>query len=312
VSNTRELHDSAMDLFELGMLTARAGNVEESRRLLSQALEKEIEAADSVATDYSLEPTRSILWRSAASIALRIGDVKRAMRCVEAGLVGNPPEDIKVETALLREQILVLEAATKDYRLKAPSGLTLIEQISRRFRSTAPVDITGLARALGLAVRQADLGSDTAGEIFPDLYRGGSSGYTIRVNASDSQRQKRLTVAHEIAHFLRHRDRIGNRLVDDRMYRSRLESTKEREAEKLAFDLLMPRALIGNFRSAGINDPLQLAEQFNAGSWVTGWLFSGGHLRSPVSQRAVGEIILVRFPQLSWSRITDSETQAMR
>jgi hypothetical protein len=34
VSNTRELHDSAMDLFELGMLTARAGNVEESRRLL--------------------------------------------------------------------------------------------------------------------------------------------------------------------------------------------------------------------------------------------------------------------------------------
>jgi Zn-dependent peptidase ImmA (M78 family) len=51
--------------------------------------------------------------------------------------------------------------------------------------------------------------------------------------------------------------------VDDRMYRSRLGSTREREAEDLAFDLLMPRALIGNFRSAGINDPVQLAERFN-------------------------------------------------
>ena len=67
----------------------------------------------------------------------------------------------------------------------------------------------------------------------------------------------------EIAHFLRHRERISNRLVDDRMYRSRLGTTKEREAEELAFDLLMPRALIGEFRSAGMKDPEQLAERFN-------------------------------------------------
>jgi Zn-dependent peptidase ImmA (M78 family) len=70
-------------------------------------------------------------------------------------------------------------------------------------------------------------------------------------------------VAHEIAHFLRHRDRISNRLMDDRMYRSRLDSTRETEAEQLAFDLLMPRALIGDLRSKGFNDPLQLAERFN-------------------------------------------------
>ena len=83
------------------------------------------------------------------------------------------------------------------------------------------------------------------------------------MNASDSPRQKRLTVAHEIAHFLRHRERISNRLVDDRMYKSRLGTTKEREAEELAFDLLMPRALIGEFRSSGVKDPQQLAERFN-------------------------------------------------
>ena len=251
MSDTRELHNSAMDLFELALLNARAGNSAQSRSLFIKALEKEAAAADSVASDYDLEPTRSVLHRSAASIALRIGDVQKAKQYVEAGLAGNAPADIREEMVVLREQILVLEAATADYRLRAPRGLTPIEQISRRFRSTAPVNITGLAKALGLAVRQVDLGPQIAGEIFPDLYRGGPSGYTIRVNASDSPRQKRLTVAHEIAHFLRHRDRIRNKLVDDRMYRSRLGSTREREAEELAFDLLMPRALIGNLRSVG-------------------------------------------------------------
>jgi hypothetical protein len=263
VTEIREIHDRAMDLFELALLTARAGDAEKSRRLFNEALEKEATAADSVADAYDLEPTRSILYRSAASIALRIGNVQKAKQYVEAGLAGRAPEDIRAEMITLREQVLVLEAATADYRLRAPSGLTPIEQISRRFRSSAPVNITGLARALGLAVRQADLGPEIAGEIFPDLYRGGPSGYTIRVNTSDSLKQKRLTVAHEIAHFLRHRDRIRNRLFDDRMYRSRLESTRETEAEQLAFDLLMPRALIGDLRSRGFNDPAQLAERFN-------------------------------------------------
>jgi hypothetical protein len=46
------------------------------------------------------------------------------------------------------------------------------------------------------------------------------------------------------------------------MYRSRLGTTREREAEELAFDLLMPRALIGELRSAGMTDPQQLAGRF--------------------------------------------------
>lgn len=260
MNDTRSWHDKAMDLFELGLLAAREGNLEDSRRLFARALDEEVKAADSVRHD--LEPTRSILHQSAASIALRIGDVRRAMKYVDAGLAGRVPTQLREEMKVLREQILVLAAEMRDYRLRAPRTLTPVEQISRRFRSAAPVDIAGLARALGLAVRQADLGQDIAGEIFPDLYRGGPSGYTIRVNASDSLPQKRLTIAHEIAHFLRHRNRIENRLADDRMYRSRLDSTREEEAEKLAFDLLMPRRVLKELRASGLNDPAELADRF--------------------------------------------------
>jgi Zn-dependent peptidase ImmA (M78 family) len=94
-------------------------------------------------------------------------------------------------------------------------------------------------------------------------------GFTIRVNILDSTVQKRLAVAHEIAHFLRHRNRIKNRLVDDRMYRSRLDSTKEREAEELAYDLLMPRALIRELRASGINSASTLAERFQVPLHIT-------------------------------------------
>jgi hypothetical protein len=260
MNDSRSSHDKAMDLFELGLLAAREGNLEDSRRLFASALEEEAKAADSVPHD--LEPTRSILHQSTASIALRIGDVRRAMKYVDAGLAGRVPTQLREEMMALREQILVLAAETRDYRMRAPKTLTPVEQISRRFRSTAPVDIAGLARALGLAVRQADLGPDVAGEIFPDLYRGGPSGFTIRVNASDSLPQKRLAIAHEVAHFLLHRNRIQNKLADDRMYRSRLDSSREKEAENLALHLLMPGRVLGQLRSSGFNDPAQLADRF--------------------------------------------------
>ncbi len=148
MSDTRELHDSAMDLFEEALLAARAGDSEKSRRLFSMALDKEAAAADSVAAEYTLEPTRSILHRSAASIALRIGDVQQAKQLVAAGLAGSAPAEIRREMEVLREQILVFEAATTDYRLRAPRGMTRIERISRQFRSAAPVNIVGLANAM--------------------------------------------------------------------------------------------------------------------------------------------------------------------
>ena len=113
-------------------------------------------------------------------------------------------------------------------------------------------------------MREAKLSDEVSGEIYPDLFSGGSSGYSIRVNVSHPLVRKRFTIAHEVAHFLRHRDRISNSLIDDRMYRSRLGTTVESEANQLAADLLMPRRLVGQFRNSGITTPRDLANKFNA------------------------------------------------
>jgi Zn-dependent peptidase ImmA (M78 family) len=90
----------------------------------------------------------------------------------------------------------------------------------------------------------------------------GFSGFSIRVNVLHPRVRKRFTPAHELAHFLRHRSRFSNRLIDDTMYRSGLGNTVEAEANRLAADLLMPARLVGEFRSAGTNSPEELAKRF--------------------------------------------------
>lgn len=258
--STKDLHDEAMTLYEASLLERRAGNEHRMTDLLTQAFQLEAAAADNVIDELALEPTRCILHRSAASLALQLGDFEKAMSYAAEGLRGRVPDEIRAELTVLRDQILTAQALRKTYK-RAPAALTQVQKVIRRFTSSVPVNIVGLSRSLGISVRQAAL-SDNAGEILRDLARGGFSGYSIVVNATDPKVRKRFTVAHELGHFLLHRDRIGNRLVEDRMYRSGLGDTREAEANKLAADLLMPRRLVGDLRRAGISSAAELALRF--------------------------------------------------
>jgi hypothetical protein len=251
-----------MESFEASLVARQNGDEGRVFTLLTEALKLESAAADSVGEAISLEPTRSVLHRSAASLALQLFDTITARKYVEAGLKGNPPGEIRQELESLSEQIIILDAERSDYRLKAPVGRTPVQSVIRRFTDKVPVDIVGLANTLGLTVIFSDLGMNS-GEIFRDIRRGGFSGYSILVNERHPLVRQRYTIGHELAHFLRHRDRVRNRLVDDRMYRSGLGETVEHEADALAADLLMPRRMIGALRAQGISTAPELATKFN-------------------------------------------------
>lgn len=262
MSTTKELHHQAMESFEASLVARQGGDEGKVFRLLAEALKFESAAADSVAEDISLEPTRSVLHRSAASLALQLFDTLAAKKYVDRGLIGSPPDEIRRELEALAEQITILDAERADYRLRAPVGRTPVQNVIRRFTDNVPVDIAGLANALGMNDIFSDLASNS-GEIFRDIRRGGFSGYSILVNESHPRVRQRYTIGHELAHFLRHRDRIRNRLVDDRMYRSGLGETVEREADALAADLLMPRRMIGVLRAQGVSRAEELANRFD-------------------------------------------------
>lgn len=107
-----------------------------------------------------------------------------------------------------------------------------------RHHGELPVKLSSLAKSLGLEVVASTLPPGISGEIRP----GQDGKYVVRVNRHDSKRRQRFTVAHEIAHYLLHRDQIGDGIVDDVLYRSSLSDAREAEANRLAADILMPRA----------------------------------------------------------------------
>ncbi|MCE0504187.1 ImmA/IrrE family metallo-endopeptidase [Roseivivax sp. GX 12232] len=136
----------------------------------------------------------------------------------------------------------------------------MLETLTSRVRSAqkhAPVDLEGLASSLGLKVNYAYLPAGISGELVSD-----NGSFSININAGDPPTRQRFTLAHEIGHYVRHRDLIGTGLDDDRAYRStnqgryfntRIGPKQETEANKFAANLLMPWDLIEEMQEAGLN-----------------------------------------------------------
>jgi len=114
--------------------------------------------------------------------------------------------------------------------------------ILNEYLQETPVKLGALAAALGLEVFKSTLRPDESGLIEPSDTA--KSGYRIKINRHEVVERQRFTLAHEIAHFLLHRQDIGGGLFDDILYRSSLSDRKEVEANKLASLLIMPDASI--------------------------------------------------------------------
>lgn len=132
--------------------------------------------------------------------------------------------------------------------------------VIRAYQKVLPVDVVGLAGALGIRVYDAKFGDDVSGILRKDSQYGGSKGYSILVNHRHPLNRKRFTIAHEIAHFVLHRDRTGEEVKDDMFYRSEtLPSPLEREANEMAAKILMPQNLLSQLRAEGITDLEEMA-----------------------------------------------------
>jgi Zn-dependent peptidase ImmA (M78 family) len=132
----------------------------------------------------------------------------------------------------------------------------------RALQTHVPVNVVGMADAIGLKVWTKGMPENVSGMIKKDLKFGGPAGYSIIVNKMQPRVRQRFTVAHEIAHYLLHRDRIGDGLEDDALFRSGLSTIEEVQANKLAARILMPFHLLRREMSAGNRTLPGLAARF--------------------------------------------------
>lgn len=137
------------------------------------------------------------------------------------------------------------------------------DAILRRHQVSAPVKVGALATDLGLKVLISELPSGVSGKLSRDP--SDFEKWIIRVNRHEHRNRQRFTIAHEIAHYILHRDQISSslnsQLTDDTFYRSGLSERREWEANRLAADILMPWPLIRQLTAEGKRTPHELARE---------------------------------------------------
>ena len=82
------------------------------------------------------------------------------------------------------------------------------------------------------------------------------------INSKEPRVRRRFTVAHELAHYLLHREMVGRGVTENAFYRSDsdLSSWQEMEANRLAAEILMPSDLVR--AHAGSTDFAYLASRY--------------------------------------------------
>jgi hypothetical protein len=105
MSQIQVLHQQAMDLAEAAAVARLRGASEQAAQFTRQAFEQETQAAGLIASALDTEPTRSVLHRSAASLAIECGELQVAERLITTALSGNPPLEIAEELKDLFIQI---------------------------------------------------------------------------------------------------------------------------------------------------------------------------------------------------------------
>lgn len=146
-----------------------------------------------------------------------------------------------------------------------PATLSQVGDLLQR----APVDVNAVAERFGLAIYAKPLAAGVSGMIVREL--GTQAGYTIYVDSGEAAVRQRFTAAHEIGHYVLHRDHIGNGISDNYLLRSdRMSNWMEVQANAFAADLLMPYPLIEKLIAEGTSSLTGLAKRLQVSEIAMG------------------------------------------
>lgn len=131
-------------------------------------------------------------------------------------------------------------ARSKEWRKLTEDDRKTLE----RHLGEVPVKLGAIAKDLGVEVKLSSLPLNVSGQIAKVDGR-----YEIKINRHESRQRQRFTLAHELAHYLLHRDVIdgmGGKLTDNVLYRSGASEHIEYEANRLAAQIVMPENALQN------------------------------------------------------------------
>lgn len=137
-------------------------------------------------------------------------------------------------------------------------------KLAERYWGEIPVPVYRICEELGLGPQFQPLDDDMSGWI----ERRADGSYGIVVNELHAHVRRRFTAAHELGHYIYHRDLLGAGTGDTRAYRTdgtrfangAIRPIHERQANSFAANLLMPLASINTLKGNGVNTVMALAD----------------------------------------------------
>ena len=200
MNDIAQLHRSAMDMADQAAVHRRNGNRDLALEFTRKAFVSEREAAKKVEGQLQLEPTRSVLHRSAASLALECDEIREAERLIASALSGNPPEEIAEELRDLLEDVyfhrhlslrgIVLQPDEFQLSIEGEGvgfGIAPMAYVLSRARDIGTLIFRTAERMKGLAFRESgrrskDLAEEL--ELYVSVPRASSFAVSIRVGSS--------------------------------------------------------------------------------------------------------------------------------
>ncbi len=133
-----------------------------------------------------------------------------------------------------------------------------------------PIDLEDLMYQLGISFEiDKNLPVNISGILTKHQSHNGGNKYKITVNGNDPLVRQRFTIAHELGHYVFHRDFIKTGVDDNRAYRASdtvkytnyLKKHHEVEANRFASALLLPPKIVEEYQR-NIPDIKELAQKF--------------------------------------------------
>ncbi|MEA2586963.1 MAG: hypothetical protein QOF33_5048 [Thermomicrobiales bacterium] len=196
MATVRELHNQAMELAQRAMVEREFGNPVTARELAAAALPFEMQAAQMIEKTIESEPTRSILYQSAGSLAYQAGDFALAKRLVAEGLSGFPPARVEQELSELYDKITFLNhLKVRDLALTSAqvqlsivgkevgSGLVPFQSFMQRINAFVTLLDRNTSRLMGVAYQRGKKAIDQVSPYVPMISapRAGSFSVTVEV-----------------------------------------------------------------------------------------------------------------------------------
>jgi Zn-dependent peptidase ImmA (M78 family) len=134
-----------------------------------------------------------------------------------------------------------------NYKFKQVTDITFQMVVAANILK-APVNVDAIAKSCGVAIEKTDLGDEVSGLL---VSQGDQA--VIAYSPHQGEQRRRFTIAHELGHFILHKDSEGDTVFVDKdfivKYRSNkiyseIELKQEQEANAFAASLLMPKEFI--------------------------------------------------------------------